>query len=130
MSMSELEIVDAAAGMWCELTIISLTLKTLPLNHLSHDIPKTFYVPLKGNPHSLKAQHSVEHCPRRTYNLLGNTFPRRFTHLNRRGRTVARKKEPTLTKVDRRLPNCHELQRWRRMMAQRRRGNDRRQRLS
>jgi hypothetical protein len=30
-------------------------LKTLPLNHLSHDIQKTLYVSLKGNPHSLGA---------------------------------------------------------------------------
>jgi hypothetical protein len=39
-------------------------LKTLPLNHLSHDVQKIFYVPLKRNPHSLKVQHNVEQCPR------------------------------------------------------------------
>jgi hypothetical protein len=61
-------------------------LRTLPFNHLSHDIQKTLYVPLKGNPHSLEAQPSVEHCPGRTYNLFGNTSPRRFTHLKRQGR--------------------------------------------
>jgi len=59
-------------------------LMTLPLNHLSHDVQKTLYVPLKGNPHSLEAQRSVEHYPGRTYNLFGNTSPRRFTHLKRR----------------------------------------------
>jgi hypothetical protein len=29
-------------------------LEMLPLNHLNHDIQKTFYGPLKGNPHSLR----------------------------------------------------------------------------
>jgi hypothetical protein len=45
--------------------------------------PVTF--PLKGNPHSLKAQRSVELCPKRTYSLFRITSPQGFFHLNCQG---------------------------------------------
>jgi len=106
-------------------------LKTLSLNHLSQDIQKKpLRSPRRKYP-QFGGKHNVEHCPGRTYNLFENTSLLRFTHLKQQGRMAGRKKEPMPTKADRRLPNCHELQRWGRMIAQRRRrGGDRCQRLS
>jgi hypothetical protein len=50
-------------------------LKILPLNHLSHDIQKTFYIPLKGNPHSFEGTAQRRTLPRENIQPLWKQLP-------------------------------------------------------